>query len=115
MLSFDVSPNLNDFGWCPFARVTGEPCILCGGTRATISLLAGDPESAVRYNAVVTGLIVGSFLLMSAWGVMSVTGRRAGSEAIPWGALRTRGVGRQFLVVEVAFFSLWWVWNLGRW
>ena len=39
---------------CPLFRVTGVPCPSCGGTRAGLFLLSGDPLAAVKANAGVT-------------------------------------------------------------
>jgi hypothetical protein len=39
---------------CPLFRVTGVACPSCGGTRAGLFLLAGDPLAAVKANAGVT-------------------------------------------------------------
>ena len=39
---------------CPLFRVTGVACPSCGGTRAGLFLLSGDPLAAVKANAGVT-------------------------------------------------------------
>jgi hypothetical protein len=39
---------------CPLLRVTGVACPSCGGTRAGLFLLSGDPLEAVKANAGVT-------------------------------------------------------------
>ena len=39
---------------CPLFRVTGVACPSCGGTRAGLFLLSGDPLAAVKTNAGVT-------------------------------------------------------------
>ena len=39
---------------CPLFRVTGIACPSCGGTRASLFLLSGDPLAAVKANAGVT-------------------------------------------------------------
>ena len=39
---------------CPLLRVTGVACPSCGGTRAGLFLLSGDPLAAVKANAGVT-------------------------------------------------------------
>jgi hypothetical protein len=39
---------------CPLLRFTGVPCPSCGGTRAGLLLLAGDPVAAFRMNAGLT-------------------------------------------------------------
>jgi len=51
---------------CPLLRVTGVACPSCGGTRAGLFLLSGDPLAAVKANAgatmfllVIAGLTAG--------------------------------------------------------
>lgn len=39
---------------CPLFRVTGIACPSCGGTRASLFLLSGDPLAAIKANAGVT-------------------------------------------------------------
>ena len=39
---------------CPLFRVTGIACPSCGGTRAGLFLVSGDPLAAVKANAGVT-------------------------------------------------------------
>jgi hypothetical protein len=39
---------------CVFHLVTGLPCVTCGGTRALMSLLAGEPLAALRWNPLVS-------------------------------------------------------------
>ena len=40
--------------FCPLFRVTGVACPSCGGTRAGLFLLSGDPVAAIKANAGVT-------------------------------------------------------------
>ena len=54
---------------CPLFRVTGVACPSCGGTRAGLFLLSGDPLAAVKANAgvavfllVVAGLTAGGLI-----------------------------------------------------
>lgn len=42
---------------CLFKLVTREPCFLCGGTRASVSLASGQPVIAFRFNPLVTILL----------------------------------------------------------
>lgn len=44
---------------CLFKQVTGQPCPLCGGTRAALFLGTGDPLSAFQMNPLVTLSLVG--------------------------------------------------------
>ena len=39
---------------CPLYRITGVACPSCGGTRAGLFLLSGDPVAAIKANAGVT-------------------------------------------------------------
>lgn len=39
---------------CPLLRYTGVACPSCGGTRASLYLLGGDPVSAFKMNAALT-------------------------------------------------------------
>lgn len=112
MVAFDPSPALDDLGWCPFAAMTGKPCIVCGGTRATVSLLRGDVGSALRYNAVVV-LLAAVAAGHLAWALLA----RRRLAVLPryarlWG--RIVGGGRPS-AAAAALFVLWWVWNVGRW
>ena len=43
---------------CPLLRFTGVPCPSCGGTRAGLYLLGGDPVSAFKMNAALTAATV---------------------------------------------------------
>ena len=44
---------------CPLLRITGVPCPSCGGTRASLLLLSGDPVGAFRLNAGLTAFALG--------------------------------------------------------
>lgn len=48
---------------CPFAYLTGLPCVTCGGTRAVRALLEGDLVAALRFNPLV---VMGISALMAA-------------------------------------------------
>lgn len=48
-------------------RITGVPCPSCGGTRAAMHLLAGDPLTALSLNA-------GATIFMVALGIALLTG-----------------------------------------
>lgn len=60
---------------CVFRRVTGVPCLTCGGTRAVLALLAGNLPAALQANPLVTAalvVLVGGGL---AAGTLAVAGR----------------------------------------
>ena len=59
---------------CPWLALTGADCPLCGGMRATESLLRGDVAGAADFNLLVT--IALPLLLLGAV-VAAVLGRRA--------------------------------------
>ena len=44
---------------CLFKRLTGIPCPTCGGTRAALHLLRGDPSAAWRSHPLATVLLLG--------------------------------------------------------
>lgn len=111
MKEVDLAPELSEFGWCPFARVIGEPCPLCGGTRAVASLIRGDLANALRYNAsvvvifgllvlIVTSLVLGGRLLLRGRGLVVAI------QGVP---------SRRVMMLEISVFAMWWAWNLGRW
>lgn len=52
---------------CGFKIITGLPCPSCGGTRAVLALLAGDPLRAIWFNP---GVMIGGALFAAylAWG-----------------------------------------------
>ena len=58
---------------CPLLRFTGIPCPSCGGTRAGLYLLGGDPVSAFKMNAALTAATV-------TLGVLAL----AGKVDVPW-------------------------------
>jgi len=106
----DLSPSLDDLGFCPFGLITGKPCIFCGGTRAILSLASLDFHSAMNYNAFV--VLVGPLVALVAcwfWAANQASNRvRA-----PKTALTTLSIPRSWPLV--ALLALGWAWNLGRW
>ena len=48
----------HDFAPCLFKNVTGAPCFLCGGTRASFSLAKGDLVSAFLFNPLVSAVLI---------------------------------------------------------
>ena len=58
---------------CWFRKVFGVPCLTCGGTRSTLSLLQGRWLAALEYNPLVA---VGD-VLIAAWLVSRVVFRRS--------------------------------------
>jgi hypothetical protein len=112
VVAIDLAPSLDELGWCPFAAATSKPCIVCGGTRAMLSLLGGDAAAALRYNAVVVLLAVAATLHLG-WALVS--SRRLAifpRYARLWGRIMSGG---RSSAAAAALFALWWVWNVGRW
>lgn len=65
---------------CPFRWATGQPCFLCGGTRAALALARGDGAAALRTNPLVAvaiplvlllGILRVAFGLAPCWGGIS--------------------------------------------
>lgn len=110
-----LSPALEELGWCPFAVVSGKPCLLCGGTRAFLSLANGNFTEALNYNALVTFgviLMVAVVLISAARDIKSLIIVSAIKESI-WTPLRLRiehFPGRTLIILAFA-----WIWNIGRW
>ncbi len=57
---------------CVFRNVTGAPCPTCGSTRVVLSLASADVWSAVRFNPLVTGVI----LCGPVWGALRLRRRQ---------------------------------------
>jgi hypothetical protein len=53
---------------CPFRRITGIPCLTCGGTRALLALAHGDLYLALHWNPLVAcaGLMSAAWLVYAA-------------------------------------------------
>lgn len=107
----DFSPDLNDLGWCPFASVIGQPCVLCGGTRALIWIARGNIPEALKFNAVV---VVAVFFGLAA---LLYTSMREKSFIRSVKFFRTWY--RQIVAIPIGgqllIFTGWWMWNIGRW
>ena len=62
--------------FCPFLVVTGQPCPLCGGSRAFASMWEGDWRAAVHYHPLGPALFVGTLVAALAAAVLLGSGRR---------------------------------------
>lgn len=79
---------------CPLKNLTGWPCPTCGGTRAGVALLSGDPLRAITMNPFVTVLL----LAAPAWIVWRVaTGR----------AMSARSASRAWVIVGTLLLVNW--------
>jgi len=102
-----LSPPLDELGLCPFAMVTGKPCVLCGGTRATFALLSGDFQGALAMNAFVS-------IMLSAFAVVlfvKILKRRA--SITKW--LGSLSSDVRLLRLISGCIAVGWIWNVGRW
>lgn len=64
---------LDRLGWfCPFHRLTGLPCVACGGTRAVVAFAHGRVLEALALNPLVT-LGLGAFVLYCAYAVVALS------------------------------------------
>ncbi len=60
---------------CVFHRITGFPCLTCGGTRSILALSQFDPGMSFLHNPLVT-LFIAGLILFSILSLLSqVTGR----------------------------------------
>lgn len=106
----DPSPPLEELGFCPFAVITGKPCVLCGGTRAVLSLASLDFRSAMTYNAFV--VLASPLVALVAWWFKG-DGRASIRVRVPRTAITTLSAPRSAALT--AILALGWVWNMGRW
>ena len=107
----DISPELDDLGWCPFARLSGQPCVLCGGTRAVVWIARGNIPEALKFNSIVViAVLIG---LGSALYAIILERSFIGS------VKRVQAWYRQMTAIPIAgqllIFAGWWMWNIGRW
>jgi len=58
-----------------FREVTGLPCPLCGGTRATRAILAGDWSRAVYLNILAFPALLSAILILSVLTIEAIRGR----------------------------------------
>jgi Protein of unknown function (DUF2752) len=90
---------------CVFKGVTGLPCPLCGGTRATHALLRGDFAGAVYLNAAALPAVVAIVAIASALAWEAFRGRTAN-----WKMLNGRL--RSLLPMMVALLFVYWLVHL---
>lgn len=111
----DIAPELDELGFCPFALITGKPCVLCGGSRAVLALLRGDMNRAVQMNASVvlfSGFFIAHLLVFTAIGrfrTLSYLGHPNESVRRASRFLATHWLG------TLLFGLAWWFWNIQRW
>lgn len=102
-----LSPPLDHLGFCPFAMATGKPCVLCGGTRATLAVLKGDFQYGFELNAFVTVTlpILGVVMLIKM------------SKRRPLITEWLRGMSSDVRLLRwiSGCVAVGWIWNVGRW
>ncbi|HEX6548195.1 MAG TPA: DUF2752 domain-containing protein [Candidatus Dormibacteraeota bacterium] len=86
---------------CPFLFLTGQPCPLCGGTRAYAAMWQGDVAAAVRYHPLGPALFVGSLVAIAA-----LAGLLATRRALRWSAGRLEE-RRALLALAAVFLAAW--------
>lgn len=71
---------------CFFHKVTGLPCLTCGGTHAALALLSGDLAGAFRANPLVAAALLLFVVGGLASGVLALAGRglREPERLPPW-------------------------------
>ena len=111
----DFAPQLEDLGFCPFALITGKPCVLCGGTRASLALIRGDFYAAYRFNLSVVVLIA-FFLLIVIRKFFAVYQLRNLKHIYPGQLVNELGDAiRKNYRLSLFIGLLWWIWNIYRW
>lgn len=111
----DIAPHLDELGYCPFAMVTGKPCILCGGSRAVLALARGHIYEAYQFNASVLLLVLVVFLF-TAKRTHSVIKSKDMRIVYPGFLINELGdVIRRNYRFTIFLGLLWWLWNIQRW
>jgi hypothetical protein len=90
------------WAFCPFRRLTGLPCCLCGGTHAMQALVRGDWRLAWHDNPLAAGIGVGAGLYLAYAVVAVLSGRRWRPAVRP-----RRVVSILFLFVALAAVVNW--------
>ena len=111
----DIAPQLDELGYCPFAMITGKPCILCGGSRAISALARGRVYEAYQFNASVF-MILGVLFLVAAKRSFSVYKTKDLRIIFPGYLVNELGgVIRRNYQLAIFLGLLWWLWNIQRW
>jgi hypothetical protein len=88
---------------CGFRNLSGLPCAMCGGTRATAALLRGDLGQAIHWNAMALPVIAGIAAVAGIFLLELI----CGSAVIDWNPLRKRIGG--LLPISLLLLAVWWV------
>jgi len=100
-----------DFPGCLFYKMTGLPCPLCGGTRATSALMHGDLDRAFNLNPLSFVAVAGLLAFAGVFGWEAIRGRAL----LHWAA-RIKQASPWFPLVLLLLFA-WWlphVWSALR-
>ncbi len=81
MVAAPVLVRFNDIQLCVFRHATGQPCPLCGGTRACAALVEGDFLAAMQFNPGLMPLLALVLVHGMQLGYEALTGRRIST---PW-------------------------------
>jgi len=96
----------SDFPLCPIAGSLGVPCPGCGLTRATLALLHGDWQSALRFHPLVWLLLpvfVG-FVGIASWEMLRDSSGARAARRFNWTGRGTTTVALALLVLT---FGVW--------
>jgi hypothetical protein len=96
----------SDFPLCPIAGSLGVPCPGCGLTRATLALLHGDWQGALRFHPLVWLLlpVFAGFVGIASWEMLRDTDRSRSASRINWTGRGTTTVALALLVLT---FGVW--------
>ena len=86
---------------CPFLVVTGQPCPLCGGTRAFAQMWQGDLAGAARFHPLGPALFVLTLLALPVLALLAARGVVVRWRPTPF---ERRGA---YLAVGAVFLSAW--------
>lgn len=111
----NFAPELLTTGFCPFAQITGKPCVLCGGSRALFAICQGDIDRAVEMNSSVV-LFVVVFALYIVFETTTGKVRRLAYLFNPREIIDRSGRSLSMHPRGTIMFGLiWWLWNIQRW
>jgi hypothetical protein len=111
----DIAPHLDELGYCPFAMLTGKPCILCGGSRAVQALAKGHVYEAYQFNVSVLLLVFVLGLFVAKRGYLLYKSK---DFRIIYPGHLVNELGdliRHRYRLAIFLGLLWWLWNIQRW
>lgn len=93
-----------EFPLCPLASSVGVPCPGCGLTRATLALLNGDVQAALRFHPLVWLLAPAALLFLGAvsWELLRDPSRPRSGPRIRWNGRGATAVAVAVLVLTLA-------------